>query len=235
VRILQSSLLQEGYVVHGLRRRTPLFIAQRIDHLYKNLHELDARFFLHQTEMTDTSSLMHVILKTEPNELYSLPARRHVAVSFEESEYAANSDAVGTLRGLKAVRILEMEKKIRFYQAPTSKLYGVVRETPQSEMTRSNLCSPYAVAKVYACWMTVNYREACGSLSSWLRVSSESTSFRKGRVPMSAASMRRGLYCGGSSAVVRRKWTLCWATRARRVRKWDGNPHHFRESRPPKW
>jgi GDPmannose 4,6-dehydratase len=159
---LAEFLLGKGYIVHGVRRRTSLYNTARIDHLYQDSHEPDARLFLHFGDMTDTSSLVHIIEKTQPDEIYNLAAQSHVAVSFEEPEYTANSDALGTLRILEAVRILRMEKKVRFYQASTSELYGLVRETPQSETTPFHPRSPYGVAKLYAYWITVNYREAYG-------------------------------------------------------------------------
>ena len=159
---LAEFLLRKNYIVHGLRRRTSLFNTDRIDHLYKDSHEPDARFFLHHGDMTDTSSLMHVIQRTRPDEIYNLAAQSHVAVSFEEPEYTANSDALGTLRMLEAVRSLGMEKTVRFYQASTSELYGLTREIPQNEGTPFYPRSPYAVAKLYAYWITVNYREAYG-------------------------------------------------------------------------
>jgi GDPmannose 4,6-dehydratase len=159
---LAEFLLKKGYVVHGIRRRTSLFNTARIDHLYQDSHEPGTRLFLHHGDMTDTSSLVHIIEKTRPDEIYNLAAQSHVAVSFEEPEYTANSDALGTLRILEAVRILRMEKDVRFYQASTSELYGLVRETPQTETTPFYPRSPYAAAKLYAYWITVNYREAYG-------------------------------------------------------------------------
>jgi GDPmannose 4,6-dehydratase len=159
---LAELLLDKGYVVHGVRRRTSLFNTARIDHLYQDSHEPDARLFLHYGDMTDTSSLVHIVEKTQPDEIYNLAAQSHVAVSFEEPEYTANSDALGTLRILEAVRILRMEKRVRFYQASTSELYGLVREIPQKETTPFYPRSPYAAAKLYAYWITVNYREAYG-------------------------------------------------------------------------
>jgi GDPmannose 4,6-dehydratase len=159
---LAELLLDKGYVVHGVRRRTSLFNTARIDHLYQDSHEPDARLFLHYGDMTDTSSLVHIVEKTQPDEIYNLAAQSHVAVSFEEPEYTANSDALGTLRILEAVRILRMEKRVRFYQASTSELYGLVRERPQKETTPFYPRSPYAAAKLYAYWITVNYREAYG-------------------------------------------------------------------------
>src|SRR6187455_2873897 len=163
---LAELLLSKGYVVHGVRRRTSLFNTARIDHLYQDSHEPNARLFLHHGDMTDTSSLVHIIEKTRPEEIYNLAAQSHVAVSFEEPEYTANSDALGTLRILEAVRILRMEKMVRFYQASTSELYGLVQQTPQTELTPFYPRSPYAAAKLYAYWITVNYREAYGMHAS---------------------------------------------------------------------
>jgi GDPmannose 4,6-dehydratase len=159
---LAEFLLKKDYEVHGIKRRTSLFNTDRIDHLYQDPHEKSVRFFLHHGDMTDSSSLMHIIQKVQPDEVYNLAAQSHVAVSFEEPEYTANSDALGALRILEAIRILGMEKKTRFYQASTSELYGLVQETPQKETTPFYPRSPYAVAKLYAYWITVNYREAYG-------------------------------------------------------------------------
>ena len=159
---LAEFLLNKGYIVHGIKRRTSLFNTDRIDHLYKDQHEKDVRFFLHHGDLTDSSSLIRIIQQTQPDEIYNLAAQSHVAVSFEEPEYTANSDALGTLRILEAIRILGLEKKTRFYQASTSELYGLVQETPQKETTPFYPRSPYAVAKLYAYWITVNYREAYG-------------------------------------------------------------------------
>jgi len=159
---LAEFLLKKGYEVHGIKRRTSLFNTDRIDHLYQDPHEKIVRFFLHHGDMTDSSSLLHIIQKVKPDEIYNLAAQSHVAVSFEEPEYTANSDALGALRILEAIRILGMEKKTRFYQASTSELYGLVQETPQKETTPFYPRSPYAVAKLYAYWITVNYREAYG-------------------------------------------------------------------------
>ena len=159
---LAEFLLRKGYVVHGIKRRTSLFNTDRIDHLYQDPHISDRNFILHYGDMTDSSSLVHVIQKTQPDELYNLAAQSHVAVSFEEPEYTANSDALGTLRILEAIRILGLSKKTRFYQASTSELYGLVRESPQKETTPFYPRSPYGVAKLYAYWITVNYREAYG-------------------------------------------------------------------------
>lgn len=159
---LAEFLLGKGYEVHGIKRRTSLFNTDRIDHLFQDTHKLNRHFFLHHGDMTDSSSLTHIIQKVQPDEIYNLAAQSHVAVSFEEPEYTANSDALGALRILEAIRILGMEKKTRFYQASTSELYGLVQETPQKETTPFYPRSPYAVAKLYAYWITVNYREAYG-------------------------------------------------------------------------
>lgn len=159
---LAEFLLSKGYEVHGIKRRTSLFNTDRIDHLFEDHHNPDAQLFLHHGDMTDSSSLIRIIQHVQPSEIYNLAAQSHVAVSFEEPEYTANSDAVGTLRLLEAIRILGLEKTTRFYQASTSELYGLVKETPQKETTPFHPRSPYAVAKLYAYWMTVNYREAYG-------------------------------------------------------------------------
>lgn len=159
---LVQLLLDKGYIVHGIKRRASSFNTQRIDHLYRDPHEDGVRFFLHHGDMTDSSSLMRIIQQTQPDEIYNLAAQSHVAVSFEEPEYTANSDGLGTLRLLEAIRILGLEKKTRFYQASTSELYGLVQETPQKETTPFYPRSPYAVAKLYGYWITVNYRESYG-------------------------------------------------------------------------
>ncbi len=159
---LSEFLLEKGYEVHGLKRRSSLFNTARIDHLFHDIHVKGQSFFLHHGDMTDSSSLTHIIQKVQPDEIYNLAAQSHVAVSFEEPEYTANSDALGTLRVLEAIRILGMEKKTRFYQASTSELYGLVQETPQTETTPFYPRSPYGVAKLYSYWITVNYREAYG-------------------------------------------------------------------------
>src|SRR6187401_1347138 len=159
---LAELLLGKGYEVHGIKRRTSLFNTDRIDHLYQDPHVSDRRFILHYGDMTDSSSLVRVIQMVQPDEIYNLAAQSHVAVSFEEPEYTANSDALGTLRMLEALRILGLEKKSRFYQASTSELYGLVQGTPQKETTPFHPRSPYGVAKLYAYWITVNYREAYG-------------------------------------------------------------------------
>ncbi|WP_424196350.1 GDP-mannose 4,6-dehydratase [Ampullimonas aquatilis] len=159
---LAELLLEKGYIVHGIKRRSSLFNTARIDHLYKDPHDEDRRFILHYGDMTDSTSLIRIIQQVQPDEIYNLAAQSHVAVSFEEPEYTANADGIGTLRVLEAIRILGMEKKTRFYQASTSELYGLVQEIPQKETTPFYPRSPYAVAKLYAYWITVNYREAYG-------------------------------------------------------------------------
>jgi GDPmannose 4,6-dehydratase len=159
---LSELLLEKGYQVHGLKRRASQLNTGRIDHLYQDPHDNARRFFLHHGDMTDTASIIRIIQQVQPDEIYNLAAQSHVAVSFEEPEYTANSDALGTLRLLEAIRILGMESKTRFYQASTSELFGKVQETPQRETTPFYPRSPYAVAKMYAYWITVNYREAYG-------------------------------------------------------------------------
>jgi len=159
---LAELLLDKGYAVHGIKRRTSMFNTARIDHLYQDPHEQGRRFILHHGDMTDSMSLLSIIQKVQPDEIYNLAAQSHVAVSFEEPEYTANSDALGPLRVLEAIRILGLERKTRFYQASTSELYGLVREAPQTETTPFHPRSPYAVAKLYGYWITVNYREAYG-------------------------------------------------------------------------
>jgi GDPmannose 4,6-dehydratase len=159
---LAELLLSKGYEVHGVKRRSSLFNTDRIDHLYQDPHERERRFHLHYGDMTDTASLVCVIQRVQPDEIYNLAAQSHVAVSFEEPEYTANTDGLGTLRILEAIRILGMDKTARFYQASTSELFGLVRETPQTETTPFYPRSPYAAAKLYAYWITVNYREAYG-------------------------------------------------------------------------
>jgi len=163
---LAELLLDKGYKVHGVKRRTSLINTARIDHLYHDRHEAGRPFHLHHGDMTDGTNLIRLIQETEPDEIYNLAAQSHVQVSFESPEYTANSDALGTLRILEALRILGMEKKSRFYQASTSELYGKVRETPQRETTPFYPRSPYAAAKLYAYWITVNYREAYGMHAS---------------------------------------------------------------------
>src|SRR5438046_1735411 len=157
---LSELLLAKGYEVHGIKRRTSLFNTARIDHLYQDPHEKHRRFVLHHGDMTDSSSLVRIIQQVLPDEIYNLAAQSHVGVSFEEPEYTADSDALGALRLLEAIRILGLAQKTRFYQASTSELYGRVIETPQNENTPFYTRSPYGVAQLYADWITVNYREA---------------------------------------------------------------------------
>jgi GDPmannose 4,6-dehydratase len=159
---LAEFLLDKGYIVHGIKRRASSFNTQRVDHIYQGPHVSNPRFQLHYGDLSDTSNLVRIIQETLPDEVYNLGAQSHVAVSFESPEYTADVDAMGTLRILEAIRILGMEKKTRFYQASTSELYGLVQETPQKETTPFYPRSPYAVAKLYAYWITVNYREAYG-------------------------------------------------------------------------
>ncbi len=162
---LAEFLLNKGYVVHGVKRRSSSFNTGRIDHLYEDPHESSRRFFLHHGDLTDSMSLVRVIQQTMPDEIYNLGAQSHVAVSFEEPEYTANSDALGALRILEAIRVLNLERKTRFYQASTSELYGLIQESPQTEATPFYPRSPYAVAKLYAYWITKNYRESYGIFS----------------------------------------------------------------------
>ena len=157
---LAEFLLKKGYEVHGIKRRTSLFNTDRIDHLYQDPHDQERRFILHHGDLTDSSSLIHILEKVRPDEVYNLAAQSHVAVSFEEPEYTANSDALGTLRILEAIRILRLDDKTRFYQASTSELFGLVQEVPQKETTPFYPRSPYACAKLYSYWITINYREA---------------------------------------------------------------------------
>lgn len=159
---LAELLLSKGYTVHGIKRRASLFNTDRIDHLYQDPHVDNAKFKLHYGDLTDSTNLIRIIQLVQPDEIYNLAAMSHVAVSFETPEYTANADGIGTLRILEAIRILGLEKKTRFYQASTSELYGLVQETPQKETTPFYPRSPYAVAKMYAYWITVNYREAYG-------------------------------------------------------------------------
>jgi GDPmannose 4,6-dehydratase len=159
---LARFLLEKGYIVHGVKRRSSSFNTGRVDQLYVDPHEAETRFFLHHGDMTDATNLIRLVQETQPDEIYNLAAQSHVQVSFETAEYTANADAIGPLRLLEAIRILKMADRVRFYQASTSELYGKVRETPQSETTPFHPRSPYAVAKMYGFWITVNYREAYG-------------------------------------------------------------------------
>ena len=159
---LAEFLLNKNYEVHGIKRRTSLINTDRIDHLYEEPNKIDRKFILHHGDLTDSTSLIRIIQEVQPDEIYNLAAQSHVAVSFEEPEYTANSDAIGALRILEAIRILKLEKKTKYYQASTSELYGAIQETPQNEKTPFYPRSPYGVAKLYAYWITVNYREAYG-------------------------------------------------------------------------
>ena len=159
---LAEFLLNKGYIVHGIKRRSSSFNTVRIDHLYRDLHERDVNFFMHYGDLTDSTNLIRIVQNVKPDEIYNLAAQSHVQVSFETPEYTANSDAIGTLRLLEAIRILGLENKTKFYQASTSELYGKVQEIPQSETTPFYPRSPYGAAKLYAYWVTVNYREAYG-------------------------------------------------------------------------
>ena len=157
---LAEFLLNKGYEVHGIKRRTSLINTDRIDHLYEESHVVNKKFILHHGDLTDTTCLFRIIQEIQPDEIYNLAAQSHVAVSFEEPEYTANSDALGALRILEAIRILKLEKKTKYYQASTSELFGAVKESPQNEKTPFYPRSPYGVAKLYAHWITINYREA---------------------------------------------------------------------------
>src|SRR6201996_8968911 len=160
--LLAELLLTKGYEVHGVKRRSSSLNTDRVDHLYQDVHEHDLRFQLHYGDLTDSTNLIRLVQETQPDEIYNLAAQSHVHVSFETAEYTANADGIGVLRLLEAIRILKMEEKVRFYQASTSELYGKVQETPQRETTPFYPRSPYAAAKLYAYWITVNYREAYG-------------------------------------------------------------------------
>lgn len=163
---LAQLLLQKGYVVHGVKRRSSSFNTERVDDIYVDPHERDTRFFLHYGDLTDATNLIRLVQETRPSEIYNLGAQSHVQVSFETPEYTGNSDALGTLRLLEAIRILRLEKSVRFYQASTSELYGKAQQVPQSETTPFHPRSPYAAAKLYAYWITVNYREAYGMFAA---------------------------------------------------------------------
>ena len=210
---LAEFLLDKGYRVHGIKRRSSLFNTQRIDHLYMDPHEGGARFFLHYGDLTDATNLVRVIQETQPHEIYNLAAQSHVQVSFETPEYTANADALGTLRLLEAIRILGMEQRVRFYQASTSELFGKARETPQRETTPFYPRSPYAAAKLYSYWITVNYREAYGMhASNGILFNHESPlrgeTFVTRKITRAAARIRLGLqerlYLGNLEA--KRDW-----------------------------
>jgi GDPmannose 4,6-dehydratase len=210
---LADLLLEKGYVVHGIKRRSSSFNTSRIEHIYQDPHAEDRRFFLHYGDMTDSTNLIRIVQESQPDEIYNLAAQSHVMVSFETPEYTANADAVGTLRFLEAMRILGMEKKTRFYQASTSELYGLVQEVPQSEKTPFYPRSPYAAAKLYAYWITVNYREAYGMhASNGILFNHESPlrgeTFVTRKITRAAAAIRLGkqerLFLGNLDA--RRDW-----------------------------
>src|ERR1700681_2844104 len=210
---LAELLLTKGYSVHGIKRRTSLINTDRIDHIYHDPHEQGFDFTLHHGDLTDSSSLIRIVEEVQPDEIYNLAAQSHVAVSFEEPEYTANSDALGPLRILEALRILGLEKRSRFYQASTSELYGLVQETPQKETTPFYPRSPYAVAKLYAYWITVNYREAYGMhASNGILFNHESPirgeTFVTRKITRAVAAIERGyqkcLYLGNLDA--KRDW-----------------------------
>jgi len=210
---LAEFLLGKGYEVHGIKRRSSLFNTGRIDHLYQDPHEEDVRFLLHYGDLTDATNLIRVVQEVQPDEIYNLGAQSHVQVSFETPEYTANSDALGTLRLLEAIRILGLEKKTRFYQASTSELYGKIREVPQKESTPFHPRSPYAAAKLYGYWITVNYREAYGlHASNGILFNHESPlrgeTFVSRKITRAAArislGMQKRLYLGNLAA--KRDW-----------------------------
>lgn len=210
---LADLLLRNGYIVHGIKRRSSSFNTSRIEHIYQDPHVEDQRFILHYGDMTDSTNLIRIVQESQPDEIYNLAAQSHVMVSFETPEYTANADAVGTLRFLEAIRILGMEKKTRFYQASTSELYGLAQEVPQSEKTPFYPRSPYAAAKLYAYWITVNYREAYGMhASNGILFNHESPlrgeTFVTRKITRAAAAIRLGkqerLFLGNLDA--RRDW-----------------------------
>ena len=244
---LAEFLLDKGYRVHGIKRRSSLFNTSRIDHLYKDQHEKDLRFFLHHGDLTDSSNLIRIIQEVQPDEIYNLAAQSHVQVSFEEPEYTANSDALGTLRLLEALRILGLTKKTRFYQASTSELYGLVQETPQRETTPFYPRSPYAAAKLYAYWITVNYREAYGVYAcNGILFNHESPrrgeTFVTRKITRAAARIKQGLqdclYLGNLSAkrdwgfagdYVKAMWLMLQQERAEDFVIATGETHEVRE------
>jgi GDPmannose 4,6-dehydratase len=196
---LAEFLLEKGYIVHGIKRRSSSFNTARIDHLYKDPHERNVNFFMHYGDLTDSTNLIRIIQETQPDEIYNLAAQSHVQVSFETPEYTANSDAIGTLRLLEAIRILGMEKKTKFYQASTSELYGKVQEIPQSEKTPFYPRSPYAAAKLYAYWITVNYREAynmfaCNGILFNHESPIRGETFVTRKITMAVANIKKGLH-----------------------------------------
>jgi GDPmannose 4,6-dehydratase len=210
---LAEFLLDKGYIVHGIKRRSSSFNTSRIDHLYKDPHERNVNFFMHYGDLTDSTNLIRIIQETQPDEIYNLAAQSHVQVSFETPEYTANSDAIGTLRLLEAIRILGLEKKTKFYQASTSELYGKVQEIPQKETTPFYPRSPYAAAKLYAYWITINYREAYGMFAcNGILFNHESPmrgeTFVTRKITMAVANIKKGLqdklYLGNIDA--KRDW-----------------------------
>jgi GDPmannose 4,6-dehydratase len=210
---LSELLLAKGYVVHGIKRRSSSFNTGRIEHIYQDPHESDPRFILHYGDMTDSTNLIRIVQQCQPDEIYNLAAQSHVGVSFETPEYTANADGLGTLRLLEAIRILDLVKKTRFYQASTSELYGLVQEVPQSETTPFYPRSPYAAAKLYAYWIVVNYREAYGiHASNGILFNHESPlrgeTFVTRKISRAAAAIRLGkqekLYLGNVDA--KRDW-----------------------------
>jgi GDPmannose 4,6-dehydratase len=197
-------LLNKGYEVHGIKRRVSLFNTDRIDHLYQDPHELDVRFILHYGDLTDSTNLIRVIQEIQPDEIYNLGAQSHVKVSFETPEYSANADALGTLRLLDAIRILGLEKRTRFYQASTSELFGNAQDNPQSETTAFYPRSPYGVAKLYAYWITVNYREAYGIYASNGILFNHESPVRGETVARIKLGLQKRLYLGNLNA--KRDW-----------------------------
>ena len=210
---LAEFLLNKGYTVHGIKRRSSSFNTARIDHLYKDPHERNVNFFMHYGDLTDSTNLIRIIQETQPDEIYNLAAQSHVQVSFETPEYTANSDGLGTLRLLEAIRILSLEKKTKFYQASTSELYGKVQEIPQKETTPFYPRSPYAIAKLYAYWITVNYREAydifaCNGILFNHESPIRGETFVTRKITMAATKIKHGLqeklYLGNLDA--KRDW-----------------------------
>lgn len=224
---LAQLLLEKGYIVHGIKRRSSSFNTERIEHIYQDPHDANARFFLHYGDMTDSTNLIRIVQQTQPDEIYNLAAQSHVQVSFETPEYTANADAIGALRMLEAIRILGLTEKTRFYQASTSELYGLVQEVPQKETTPFYPRSPYAAAKLYAYWIVVNYREAYGlHASNGILFNHESPlrgeTFVTRKITRAAAAMSLGkqdmLYLGNLDAqrdwghareYVRGMWLMC--------------------------
>lgn len=210
---LAEFLLNKGYIVHGIKRRSSSFNTERVDHLYKDPHDRNVNFFMHYGDLTDSTNLIRIIQETQPDEVYNLAAQSHVQVSFETPEYTANSDAVGTLRLLEAIRILGLEKKTKFYQASTSELYGKVQEIPQNEKTPFYPRSPYGAAKLYAYWITINYREAynmfaCNGILFNHESPIRGETFVTRKITMAVARIKKGLqkklYIGNLDA--KRDW-----------------------------